>query len=554
MSTADLPLMPNAPEVVRMQRRWSDLKSDRTQHEAMWNDIARLLRPQRGGFQSETPESRTFEKPLSSAPIMAQSNFAAGLYGTMTNPANQWFSFETPDTDVNSYEPMREWLDLVTRKVTASMTPAVSPFYSSATQLFSDLSCFGNAAQYDEALPAEGQIMDVTLSLAEVCADIDAWGRIVEVVRQFRLKPAAALDMFGKKNLPAKIYDLAEKGDSGLITFWHHVLKNDDFQPNRIGTKGKRWISRYGCETEMTLCRERGYDEMPFYMARWEVDTGHTYGVGPGFVSLASARVYEQLEGATIRMAQRTSDPTLLAPSKDDWPLMGKARPGAVVYGGVNFQGNQMIRPLELGGNFNLTLEERQAKLEEIKDAFHYTLMQLAGRTGMTATEVMTITEERQRLWAPHQGRVQEEFLAPKLSRRFSILWRAGQLPPPPKGMEGLPLQVKYQSAAAAAQLSTNGNAVLRVLQDLAPLVGVMPRIMDRIDPDGLVDTLFAARGVPAAVSRSREEADKISEERAKQQQMAQAMAMAEQGAGAAKDAAQAGATMAQAQGQGAPA
>lgn len=550
--SSNLPLEVNSERVKAMQSRWSELKSARSVDETLWRDIAEMLRPQRAGFMQDPGSTKTHDKPLSSAPIMAQSNFAAGLYGTLTNPANQWFSFETPDAGANAWQPMRLWLDKVTSVVTASLGPAVSPFYSAAAQAFSDLASFGNMGQYDEVLPAEGKIMDMTISLAEICVDIDAFGRVNEAVRQFRLKARAAVGMFGKANLPQKVLDLAEKGSQDMITFWHHVLPNLGYEPGRLGVRGKRWASLYGCEIDMALVRERGYDEMPFHFARWEVDTGETYGLGPGFVSLASARAHAQMDAAAIRMGQNVSDPTLLAPSREDWPLQGRARPGSVIYGGVNFQGQQMIRPLERGGNFNITLEERQAKLEEVKDAFHYSLMQLAGRTGMTATEVMTITEERQRLWTPHQGRVQEEYLAPKLARRFSLLWRAGQIPPPPKGMEGLPLQVRYQSAASAAMLSTSGNAVLRVLQDVAPLIQFMPRITDRLDPDGLLETIMAARGAPAAVARSREDADKIAEERAKQAQMAQMMAMAQQGAGAAKDLAQAGAVAQQApQGQG---
>lgn len=546
-------IRPNAPEVIDMADRWAELKSARSQHEAMWRDIARLLRPQRGGFQSTTPEARTWDKPLSSAPIMAAGNFSAGLYGTLTNPANQWFGFSTPDEDLNAWQPARDWLDKVTNITTRSLLPSVSTFYSAAAQFFADEAAFGNAAQYDEADAAEGRIIDATISLAEIVVDFDAHGRICEVLRQWSMTARRATSLFGM-DLPAKILTMARERDMSLITFWHHVQKNDGFQAGRIGPKGKRWLSRYGCEQENTLVRERGYDEMPFQFARWEVDSGQTYGVGPGFVSLASARTYEQFEAAAIRMGQRVSDPTLLAPTKEDWPLQGRARPGSVIYGGVSFQGNQMIRPLEMGGNFNITLEEKQAKLEEIKDAFHYTLMQLSGRTGMTATEVLQINEERQRLWAPHQGRIQEEYLAPKLARRFSLLWRAGQLPAPPKGMPGVPLQVTYKSAAAAAMASSKGNAAMRVVQNLLPLAQINPRYADRIDADGLVETLAEAFGAPAAMFTSREAADQLAQQRAQAQQMAQSLQAAQMGASALKDATAAGAQAqaAQAQGQGA--
>jgi len=524
-------------------RRWSDLKSERSWHEQMWEDIARLMRPQRGGFSRTDPGGRTHEKPLSSAPIMAQSNFAAGLYGTLTNPANRWFGFATNDPDLNKWHEGKLWLDRVTSRVLASFAPSVSPFYSASTQIFADIASFGNGAQYDELVQDERRILDVTLNLGEVCYDIDGHGEISEVVRRFYLKAPAALRMFGQKSLPPKIMDMALKGDQTKLKFFQHVMRNDGFQPGRLGPKGKRWLSRYSCEEGRAEVRVGGYDEMPFFAPRWEVETGQVYGVGPGFVALASARAHLRMDEATLRAAQRASDPTLLAPDRS-WELSGQIRPGKVVYGAIDVAGRQMLKPLDIDTNLGLTLEEKQAKLEEIKDAFHYSLMNLAGRTGMTATEVATITEERQRLWAPHQGRIQQEYLARKIERRFSILWRAGQIPAPPKGMEGVALEVKYESAAAAAQKATEGTATMRVLQDVAPLIPVMPRIVERFDPDGLIEVLMDARGAPARIARSREEADAIAAERQQTQQTMMALQAAQAGAGAMKDGAQAMAAM----------
>lgn len=529
-----------SPAFTEAERRWSEMKSARSHHEAMWEDIARLMRPQRGGFASSGNTSRHYEKPLSSAPIHAQSSFSAGLYGTLTNPANRWMGFETNDPEVNHWHKAKLWLDMVSVRVLASFMPSVSPFYTAAPPLFSDIASFGNAAQFDELIPQERRIMDKTLSLAEVCIDVDGFGEVSEVVRRFYLTASQALGLFRKAGdyVPAKFTELAEKGDQTRHVFYHHVLKNEGWRKGMLGPKGKRWSSRYTCEVLGCLIRVAGYEEMPFYAPRWEVDTGETYGIGPGFVALASARAHNRMDDATLRAAQRAADPTILAPDRKDWPLEGRIVPGSVVYGAINpNNGQPALRPLELtGGAFNLTLQEKQAKMEEIKDAFHYTLMQLSGRSGMTATEVLTIQEERQRLWAPHMGRIQDEYLAPKIARRFSILWRAGQIPPPPPEMAGLELRVTYQAAAAAAQRSTEGNAALRVIQDIAPLIQINPRFADRLDADGLLETLMDARGAPAKMVRSREDADAIAQQRAQQEQAQQAIAAAQAGAGAMKD------------------
>lgn len=539
-SMADLGLAPenDGEEAIR---RWDELKGTRAHYEGDWESIARLIRPQRGGFASADPSRVRDEKPLSSAPIVAQSNFSAGLYGTLTNPANKWFALASQDPDLNKFQPMKLWLDACSHRILASFMPSTSPFYSAATQLFADIASFGNAAQYDEVRLEERKILDVTLSLAEVVFDIDAFGRVNEAVRKFKLKPRAAVMMFAGQ-VPAKVVELAQRGSQEEHWYYHHVKANADYRRGRLGPAGKRWLSIYVCEVERMVCRRAGYEEMPFHAPRWEVESGQVYGTGPGFIALASARVSHRMQEANLRAGQKAADPTLLAADRRVWKLNGVVRPGHTVYGGVDMQGRPTIRPLDNFSSTGLSLEMQQELKDEIRDAFHYSLMTLAGRTGMTATEVMEIQEEKMRLMAPHMGRIQEEYLAPKIARRFQILFRAGQLPPPPEGIpEGAGLEVVYTSAAAMAQKSAEGAAVVRILQDIGPLSQLDPRYMDRINPDDVLEVLQEARGAPSRILRSREDADQLAEARA---QAAQQQQLLEQGPGAMRDLAQAGAAM----------
>jgi hypothetical protein len=528
------------PRADMAAQRWQDLKSERADEERDWEDIARLIRPQRGGFKLHDFAGRPLERPLSSAPVTANNNMASGLYGTLTNPANRWMSMGTLDPDLADWQPFKEWADAVSNRILASFRPGTASFYPSAIQVFSDLTAFGNAPSYDELQSSEQRIMDVTLSLAEVVWDIDPFGQVVEVVRKFMWKPRQIMEAF--TDVPPKVAELAEKGSNDKLVLYHHVHRNSDYRRGRIGAAGKRWRSLYVLEDHKAVLADRGYDEMPFTVARWEVESGRSVGTGPGFLALASARVNHQMEAANLRAGQYAADRALLAPDRDAWPLNGVVRPGSTIYGGVDYQGRQMIRPLDNVSGTGLSLDMQARKVEEIRDAFHWSLMNLAGRTGMTATEVMERQEEKLRLMAPHMGRVQEEYLAPKIARRFAMLWRAGQIPPPPEGLpEGTSLEVEYVSAAAMAQKSTEGAAVVRVLSDVMPLAQLDPRAMDRIDIDATLEVLAEARGVPSKILRSREEADAMAQARAQAQQAQAAMQAAQAGGGIMKDLAAAG-------------
>ncbi|MEM7645260.1 MAG: portal protein, partial [Pseudomonadota bacterium] len=499
---------PRAEDAIR---RWGELKGLRACYEQDWEELAWMIRgPSRGGFTAANPELVRDKKALSSAPIVAQSNFASGLFGTMTNPANRWMGLKTPD-DFTDDDAGKAWLDIVNKRVLNSFSPAVSPFYSAAIQIFSDVSTFGNGAQYDEVRPAEGKIMDVTLSLAEVVYAIDAFGRVDEFVRKTKLSAIQAARQFGLDALPEKLRDKAIAGNhTDKFEVYQHVRLNDDWWPRALGPRGKRWVSLHVVADGASVVREGGYDDMPVQAPRWEVDTGQTYGYGPGSIAMPDARVSNQMDDATLRAAQFAADPTLLAPDRETWALNGAVRPGSTIYGGVNMSGQRMVAPLDRVGQTGLTLDMYNRRIENIRDAFHWSLMNLAGRSGMTATEIIERQEEKQRLMAPHIGRVQEEYLAPKIARRFFLLWRARQLPPPPESMSEVPLEVEYLSAAAMAQKSAEGASVIRLLQDVTPLAQIKPRLMDRISEDDLVEVLHEARGVPARVLRSREQADEM--------------------------------------------
>ncbi len=533
------PIREKDPRAQEAIRRWEELREDRAPCEGDWDECARLIRPGRGGHGSADPAAHRNEKAFSSAPIVAQEHFKAGLYGTLTNPANRWFVIESEDDELARWHPMAVWQDRVTSILLRSMQPDNATFYDASLQVFGDISTFGNSPSYDELVPDKRRILDVALSLAQVVVAIDGHGQVVEVVRRFMLSARQAARMFGLDTLPPKIRTQADKGAPDKLPYYHHTIENMDWQKGRLGPKGKRWLSRYVCEHDATLIRERGYAEMPFYFARWDVDTGQTYGRGPGMTALPDARVLNLQDAANLRAGQQAADPTLLAPDRDAWALSGVVRPGEVIYGGVNLQGQQLIRPLDVSSGTGLTVQMAERRIEHIRDCFHWSLMQMAGRSGMTATEIIERQEEKLRLMAPNMGRVQGEYLAPKVARRFALLWRAGQIPPPPPEASGTGLRIRYTSAAAMAQKSAEGASIVRFLQDVAPLVQMgRSRVLDRIQDDDLLEALHEARGTPARILRSRDEADAIGEARAQAEAQAAQMQQMAQGAQIAKDAA----------------
>lgn len=541
------PVMEKEPRAEAAIRRWSELKQgERSDFERDWNDIARLIRPHRGGFGLDTPTVRQLEKPLSSAPIMAHNHFAAGIYAGITNPATRWGGLTTPDPDLNRWPPFAEWLDRTSAKIHNSFSPSLSSFYPASYQAYGDLAAFGNAAGYDALDQGKRKFIDVTVSLAEIVVSIDFHGRVVEVVRKMRLTPAQAAREFGRDALPAKVIEALDKSSTEKHVYFHHVLRNDDFLPGtfRLGAKGKQWLSHHVCEEGAALLRVKGFDEMPFYFPRWDVDSGFTYGIGPGFTALASARVNQRMEDAVLRAAQRAADPVKLAPDRNAVPLNGTWRPGATVYGAISPGGQRLVHTEDFVGNVGLTENQQRAKIEEVKEAFYYSVMSLTGRTGISDDENRVIEEARLRNWAPHADRIMEEYAARKFERRYMLLLRAGQIDPVPDGTpDGAALQIQYRSAAAIALQASQAQAVRQYVGDLLPVINIKPELRHRLDANAYAEILHEANtSLPQNLLVSREEAQAAAEAEAQQQQLAQAASLAQTGGQAARDIAQAAA------------
>lgn len=528
------------PLASEIKDQWQEWKADRYDHEEDWRDIDRLMGLGLAGSFSSPDIARRErqDKPLTSTPAMALTNFASGLYGALINPATKWMGLVASDPDLRRWQPMREWQDAATLAVLDSFKPSRSTFYSSGVQLFKEIAGKGNGLQYDEELPGEGKILDQTLPLSENVWEIDGFGRVRRMLRMFRLRPAQAAEMFGIDNLPKAVRDRVERGGpQEKIVFYHRVGANPKQDVTKFGTPSKPFLSVYVSQQGSAVVKVKGYDEMPFYAPRFDLYPGQTYGLGLGHVALPSSRALDLMEAANLRAGQKAADPTLLAPNRQDMPLEGDVRPGEVLYGATDMQGRALVSPLRNFEGTGLTMEMAERKREEIKDSLLHTLMSLTGRTGMTATEVLEIRGDRLRLMAPYMGRIQEEYLAPKISRRFAVLWRAGRIPPPPEGLpEGAQLDVEYLSAAAMATQAQEGAVTSRLLEQLGALAQIDPRFGDRMSADDAAEVLAEAGGAPARVLRSREAADEIAAARAQQQQAAMAVEAAQAGAGIARD------------------
>ncbi|MEL6886893.1 MAG: portal protein [Pseudomonadota bacterium] len=509
-------------------------KETRTKELAL---IASLYRPQRVGFDGKSRTHSNLSQLYNSATLQNAHQAGASMYSTLANPVNKWFKATTPDPELRDVREVREWHDVVTNRMLASCRPAVSNFYQAAVPWVQDCSILGTGFMVEDEGQGRLRIHDKCVNPVDAVFSVDAVGFADELIIPNMLTPIQAARFYGMDNLPEKVREMATQNDTRANTERHLYLQayqpNDEHTPGHLGRRGQPFLSTHVCVDHKAVVRQAGTYDQSFAVPRWDADDFEDpWGRGLGYQNLASAIKLQVQEKQNQQAGGLAARPPIGTPGKR--AAQGfKLAPGEFLHGAVTHTGQQLARPIFTFNGLPVTLDMARQSIEEVEKGWASAMMALQGRTGLDRLEIIERQEERLRLQAPYMGRMQAEGIAIILERRFGLLWRAGQIPPPPQILAGQPMDIEYTSVAALAQRAQDGLAVSRVLNDTAELASAHPdpeSVWDAVDTDYAQKVLVEARGAPERTLRSADDIAARREARAQQAQAAAAMEMAQQG------------------------
>lgn len=297
---------------------------------------------------------------------------------------------------------------------------------------------------------------------------------------------------------------------------------------------GSYWLD----EGRDRIIQNSGFRTFPFAIGRFYVGTGDAYGGSPACDAMPDTRMANEMAKTNIRGAQKLVDPPLLA--SEDGVLEGfDLRSGSLNWGGLDENGNEMVKPLLTGKQAQIGIEFAQDTRQTINQWFYVTLFQILVDSGdMTATEVLQRAQEKGVLLAPTLGRTQSELLGPLIERELDILAEAAQLPEMPRELinAGANVEIEYDSPLNKAMRAGESAATLQWLQQLSVVAQFDPRTMKA--PNGLriARMLADAGGVPVEAMNTDEELQAQEAAEAQAMQVQQALAAAPVAAGAIKD------------------
>ena len=490
-------------------RRQEALASERAPLDQLWQEIAELMKPMRADFTfHRVPGDKRTQKVFDATAGLAADNLAAGLWGMVTNAANDWFTLRSDLAESDEDQATKEWLDDVTRRMKAGFSGNGQRFYSRVMELYADLVTFGTGVFYSEEDASTGRIHYSCRHLAECFVAENERDEVDTLFRRFTFTARQAHLRWGDK-CHASVLRAIEKEPDRRFTFLHAVMPRAEVQGGRHDSAGMGFASFYVDVENRLLLSEGGYHDFPYQVPRWSTASRGLYGDSPAMLALPDVKMLNAMSKTTIVAAQKAVDPPLLA--VDEVAVRGlRTHPGGIIYGGLDENGRRRYEPLHSGGNVGLGLELEEQRREAVRQAFYFSLLLMVQQPNQTATEVLARQEEKLRLMGPHLGRIQAEFLDPLIRRQFGIMRRANLLPPAPKQLLRAGIRIEYVSPLARAQRAGEGAAIVRALESLAPLGAIKPEIYDNIDADAAARLLAQSFGVPNNLLRTPDAVKKL--------------------------------------------
>lgn len=497
-----------------IKKRFEALFTQRKTVEQTWDLIEQFIMPLRGGkfFQSQQSEHeidwRIGRNIYDSTAINACNTLASSMHGALTSPAIRWFSLKMRNNDLNADTEIAQWLEKASDQVFFALQD--SNFNLEANEAYLDLTGFGTSIIFEEP------VSDISWNGLEFSAipvregyfEQDYRGQVHRFYRLLQWTPVQIVTKFGDK-VPDEIKEKAENPNTvdEKIDLIFCVFPRDDIGDTIWAKKLAPKKRKYGYKYVLRAAGEEvgeegGYYEMPAYVPRWAKTSGSQWGFSPATIALSDTITLNALVELILQALEKVVDPATLTTERGLISDLDLGAAGLTVVRSL-----EDLAPYESRANFNASTLIVEDLRNRIRQVFLVDQLELKESPQMSATEVNARVDLMQRLLGPVLGRLQNDFLSPMIERTFRILWRAGKIPPQPKGItEDDELDIEYTGPMARAQRSDKIAAIEQHLQAVMAVGEMFPELVAQIDQNKTGRLLAALRGAPVEILKTVDE------------------------------------------------
>ncbi|WP_375650700.1 portal protein [Bartonella sp. OT172YNZD] len=529
------------PEHTKLLSRHGQLKDERASWISHWQEISESLLPRSGRFfvSDRNKGQKKHNRIYDNSAIHALSILGAGMMSGATSPARQWFRLGTSDPELNTYQPVKVWLDNVAKLMQHVFTK--SNTYSTLHTMYEELGAFGTSATL-VLHDFHNIIHHYPIPIGEYALAMDYKGKVNTLYREFQKTVGEIVGEFGYKNCSQSVQRLYDRGSLGeWITLIHAVEPRVDRDSSKRDALNMPFGSYYfeAGGNENKYLREGGFKYFPALVPRWKLQSGDIYGHSPAMECLGDIHQlqHEQYNKALgIDLANKM--PLQVPPSLKNHEV--DMFPGGIT---VADQSTGGIRPLyETRLDMNYLLMDIQDVRQRIRSSFYadlFLMLSQADNTRMTATEVAERHEEKLLMLGPVLERLHNELLSPLIDVTFAKMVEGEILPPPPQEIQGMDLSVEFISMLAQAQRAIGTNSIDRFVSSLGMVAQIKPEVMDKFDGDNWVDAYSDMLGVDPRLIVANDQVAMVRQQRAEAQEQQQQLEEEEQKANIAQKLAQ---------------
>lgn len=527
----------------------ASLLNERSSFEAQYAELANFVKPRRVRlfFHERNRGDKRNQKIMDSTATYCFDVLRAGMLSGLTNPALPWIQMGLSDPDLAKYLPVKVWLkeqsDLVLSMFLQSNDYTILPTF------YSDEALFGTAAMgcYDDV---EDLVRSYSYPIGSYACGMDDRGTVNTFVRDMQMTVRQIVKKFavipGTNTIDwTNISEQVKTAwDKSQYEDWHDVSNvitpNEDYDGRRADSRYKPFGSCWfevGKESNRFL-QERGYNEFPVFIGRWEVTGEDTYGSEcPGMQALPDIKQLQTGERRSLQAIEKMVNPPLQAPTSLRTSGVSVI-PGGTTYTDVS-QHQAGVRPLY---DTNFAIDKMEAKQaatrQRIKDVTFTSLFLMLAQSEdpqKTAFEIAKRYEEKLQVLGPVVNRNSNEVLQKMVMRHWQMARRAGMVSPPPDEVRGHSLLVRFDGPLHQALKMVGVTGQERFMQNMVQLAQVFPEAKAKVKVFRQIDIYADQLSIDPSQLRTDDEAQELVDQANRAQAAAQAAQTAKDGATAAK-------------------
>lgn len=552
----------------RLELLRSQLEGERTSFISHWRNLNDYILPRRGRFfvQDTNKGERRNLNIIDSTGTMAARTLRSGMMSGVTSPARPWFRLTTPDPDLAEFDTVKSWLHDTSQRMSTVFLR--SNLYNVLPIIYGDIGVFATGAMFMEEDFTGDVVRFYPFPVGSYMISSNDKLRVDTFIREFRMTVRQIVERFvrtddGKMNWDVVSSHVKFLFDGNQTEAWidvvHVVMPNQDYNPNMVEAKFKKYVSVYyergsssasgtgiyfsGAGGSDKILSESGYDFFPAMCPRWETTGEDTYGTDcPGMVALGDIKQLQTGERRSLEAIEKMVRPPMVGPT-----ALRNAKasilPGDITY----LDEREGLRGFRAAHDINFNIQAVEGKQEQVRQRIRkaffedlFLMLAASDRRQITAREIDERHEEKLLALGPVLEQLNQDLLDPLIDNTFSIMLRQGLLKDPPEELMGMELKVEYISIMAQAQKLAGLAGIERFTQYASGVAAVNPEALDKINVDQLIDIYGDITSIPPGVIRTDEEAAGARQARAEAQQAAQRMEAANQASGAVKNLSQA--------------